>query len=119
MKLKEMYDKLHGDYDDACKRLINEGMIKRFLVKFPEDPSMQNLLNAVETGDIETSFRSAHTLKSVAGVLSFSALYIASWNLTEQLRPRKEQADRDLLELVKIEYAKTMDALTEYMNDPE
>ena len=80
---------------------------------------MQNLLDAVEAGDIETSFRSAHTLKSVSGVLSFTALYLASWNLTEQLRPRKEQADPALLELVKIEYANTMDALNEYLNNPE
>lgn len=119
MKLSELYSRLNGDFADACSRLLSEKMVARFVVKFPEDPSMQNLRDAVAAGDIETSFRSAHTLKGVSGILAFTALYKAAWNLTEQLRPRQNQADPELLAEVEKEYGKTVAALKEYAENPE
>lgn len=114
MKLVELYENLHGDYNDACKRLINEKMVTRFVLKFPDDPSMQQLRDAVAAKDIETSFRAVHTLKGLAGVLAFTQLYKAAWDLTEQLRPRLDQADSKLLELVENEYKICIDSIKEF-----
>ena len=111
MTLKECYEKLEGDFDGACKRLMNEKLLSRFVLKFPDDKSMQLLLDAVKTSDIETSFRSVHTLKGVAGNLGFTRLYQAAWNLTEQLRPRQEQADQALLKCLVDEYEYTISVL--------
>ena len=113
MTVQECYEKLHGDYNDACKRLINENFVKRFVMKFPQDPSMQQLRDAVKAGDIEVSFRAVHTLKGVAANLALTTLYQAAWNLTEQLRPRQEQADAELLAALEEEYKKTIEALSE------
>jgi len=113
MTLQECYAKLGGDYEGACKRLMNEKMLARFLQKFPDDPSMQLLLDAVKAENIETSFRSVHTLKGVAGNLGLTALFNVAVNLTEQLRPREQQADPELLDAVVKEYQKTMEALSE------
>ena len=112
-----MYQQLRGDYTDAKQRLMNDGMITRFVLKFPSDPSMQLLRESVAKGDIETSFRAVHTLKSVAGVLGFTPLYEAAVNLTEQLRPRLEQANRGLLSIVEERYVETMAIVSKFAEE--
>lgn len=119
MKVQELYEKLQGDYNEACKRLINEKMVANFVLKFPADPSMKLLRDSVAAGDIETSFRAVHTLKSLAGVLSLTKLYKAAWDLTEQLRPRLSQADPVLLKLVEEEYTKSIEAIEEFAGNQE
>lgn len=119
MKVQELYEKLNGNYEEACKRLINEKMVANFVLKFPSDPSMQQLRDAVAAKDIETSFRAIHTLKSLAGVLSFTQLYKAAWDLTEQLRPRLDQADTNLLALVEEEYTACIAAIKEFAENQE
>ena len=114
MTAKECYEKLQGDYIGASKRLISEKMLTLFINKFPNDTSMKALLDAVEARDIETSFRSVHTLKGVSANLGFTELYKAAWNLTEQLRPRQEQADKNLLKILEDEYNRTIAILKEF-----
>ena len=116
MTLKDCYEKLGGDYAGACKRLINEKLLVRFLQKFPDDPSMKLLSDAILDHQIESSFRAVHTLKGVSGNLGLTGLYDASVNLTEQLRPRQEQADPVLFEAVKSEYDRTMSVLDEFFS---
>lgn len=114
MTVKELYDRLHGDLEGACSRLINEDKVGYFVKKFPSDPSMQNLREAVRDGNIEASFRSVHTLKGVAGNLGLTELYQAAWSLTEQMRPRLEYADREMLQTLEDEYEKTVKAIEEF-----
>ena len=114
MDIRECYEALHGDFDQACARLMNERMVTRFVLKFPSDPSMQQLRDAVTAGDNERAFRAAHTLKGVAGNLSFTALYRAASNLTEQLRPCDAPADNSLLAALESEYQRTNDAISRF-----
>lgn len=111
MTIQELYETIGGNYADASSRLINESMVTRFVKKFPSDPSMHELLEAVAAGDIQTSFRAAHTLKGVCGNLAFTRLFQAAWNLTEQLRPLDMPADPVLLEQLKEEYQLTLNAI--------
>lgn len=111
MDIRECYEALHGDFDQACARLMNERMVTRFVLKFPSDPSMQQLREAVAAGDNERAFRAAHTLKGVAGNLSFTALYQAASTLTEQLRPLSDPADRVLLAALEREYQRTLEVI--------
>ena len=114
MTIQECYDQLHGDLKDACSRLLNETMVTKFVLKFPSDPSMEQLREAVKAKDIEVSFRAVHTLKGVAANLSFTQLFHSAVDLTEQLRPRQEQADPELLEALEEEYKRTLDILAEF-----
>ena len=43
MTLKEFYEQIDSDYKDVIKRLCDENMIKKFVLKFPEDPSFNDL----------------------------------------------------------------------------
>lgn len=114
MNIQELYSLIQGNYDEACKRLINEEMVSHFVRRFLSDPTMLSLRDAVKEGDIEKSFRAAHTMKGLAANLSFTKLYQASWDLTEQLRPRLYPADKDLLAALEAEYRRTIDAIEEY-----
>lgn len=114
MTIQDVYTELQGDFEDARKRLMNEPMVIRFALKFSADPSMQQLRDAVEAEDIESSFRAAHTLKSVAGVLGFTRLFAVSVALTEQLRPRLYPADKALLAAVEEEYDRTIAVLKKF-----
>ena len=114
MNLQECYEAMGGSYDEACSRLMNDAFIERFILKFPADPSMQELLGAVEANDIETSFRAAHTLKGVAANLAFTKLANSASDLTEQLRPCADPADQQLLDAVKADYKAVIEVLEAY-----
>lgn len=89
MTLKEAYESVESNYDNVLKRLGSEGMIKRFAVKFIDDPTFGELKNALAAGDGESAFRAAHTMKGICLNLGFDKLYEVSAALTEQLRDTK------------------------------
>lgn len=113
MTVKEFYEKINGDYNDAMERFQMEALIAKIVVKFADDDSMPNLKKAVADGDIEASFRAAHTLKGVAGNLSFTALLNEAEKLTNQLRPCTEPANTELLAAVYEQYDIVIEALKE------
>ena len=39
MELRECYEAFGGDYKDAVSRLQNDALIKKFVLKFLDDPS--------------------------------------------------------------------------------
>ena len=65
MTIQECYTKLKGNYEDAVRRLSSDNLIERFMLMFPKDTTMQALRAAVAEGNIEESFRAAHTLKGL------------------------------------------------------
>lgn len=74
MTLKECYARMNGSYEDAKLRLMMDSMVERFMFKFLEDDTMENLRSAVAERNIPDSFRAAHTLKGVAANLAFTEL---------------------------------------------
>lgn len=88
MKLDEFFRCVGGDYGEAKARFQNDERIVRFLNMFPGDDSMQNLTNAMNTGDTTTAFRAVHTLKGVALNLGLGSLAHASSQMTEALHAR-------------------------------
>lgn len=93
MELRECYEAFGGDYKDAVSRLQSDALIKKFVVKFLDDPSYGRLKDAVEKGEYKEAFRAAHTLKGVSQNLSFKELGQASSEITEALR---DNDDRDI-----------------------
>lgn len=63
MTAKEAYESVDSNYDNVLKRLGSEAMIKRFAVKFLDDPTFNELEQALEAGNGEDAFRAAHTMK--------------------------------------------------------
>lgn len=100
MKLDEFIRCVVGGYGEAKARFQNDERIVRFLNMFPGDDSMQNLTNAMNTGDTTTAFRAVHTLKGVVLNLGLGSLARASSQMTEALRAR---AARKVIENKKVE----------------
>lgn len=117
MTLQECYEKMNGDYGEAINRLTMEKLVERFVLKFPEDKTMDELRDAVSRENIEDSFCAAHTLKGVAANLSFQALFTAASSLTEQLRPRTENADPELMKEVEACYSLILATIEAYKEE--
>ena len=65
MTLQEFYSVVGGDYQDAINRMMMESMLRKFLAKFPSDPSYANLEQALADGNREEAFRAAHTINGL------------------------------------------------------
>ena len=75
ISMREAYEKIGANYDDACARLMGEEMLARFALKFLDDESMDKLEAAMAAGDAESAFMAVHTLKGVSQNLGFDNLY--------------------------------------------
>ena len=59
MELKEVYEKIGGDYDDVVRRLMGEKLVRKFLLKFLDDKSYADLERTLSEGDYKEAFRAA------------------------------------------------------------
>ena len=113
MTVKECYEQMGSNYNNVLERLGSEALVKRFAIKFKDNPSFMNLTNALEAGDADEAFRAAHTLKGICLNLGFDKLYEASAALTELLRGREmQQGYKELYRAVKEQYDITLAAVS-------
>ena len=88
MTVKECYENI-GNYEDAVQRLMKDALLKRFLLKFIDDPSYSRLKAALAQEDYPEAFISAHTLKGIAANLSLTEVFEYSNQITEILRDKQ------------------------------
>lgn len=111
MNLEKLYKEIHGDYAEAKARLMSDRLVEKFVLKFLSDPSMQQLRDAIASGEHDVAFRAVHTLKGVAANLSFTELWKAASALTEQLRHSDGTVDETLLENLENAYRLVTDSI--------
>ena len=111
MTLQECYVKIGGDYNDILHRFMNENMVRKFVLKFPQDNNMALFKESWAKKDYETAFRAMHTLKGVAVNLGFTALYNVSSALTEKLRSQEYDNLDGLIADVKKQYDIVIEAI--------
>ena len=110
ISMREAYEKIGANYDDACARLMGEEMLARFALKFLDDESMDKLEAAMAAGDAEGAFMAAHTLKGVG----FDNLYEPAVVVTEALRGADAvDGAREGMHALQQQYAATLSALRE------
>lgn len=119
MNLKECYQAFGGDYEDTMKRMGMERLLQKFMLKFLDDKSFEELCSSMEQKKYEEAFRAAHTLKGLCLNLGFKTLAESSSNLTEALRPQQfEESDMveimKMLEQVKRNYEMAVSVITEF-----
>lgn len=111
MNLQECYQALGGDYEAVLGRLRSERMITKFVLKFLEDKSCEQLAAAVANRQGEEAFRAAHTIKGICQNLSFDRLYRSSHDLAECLRGGWDDAAIAMTEQVMEDYRVTAEAI--------
>lgn len=90
MELEEFYKQVGGNFEDVKRRLLNEEFIRKFVLKFKDDETFDNLIDAFNKADYKEAFRFIHTLKGTSVNLGFDDLYQASCNLTECLKRKRK-----------------------------
>ena len=119
MNLKECYQAFGGDYEDTMKRMGMERLLQKFMLKFLDDKSFEELCSSMEQKKYEEAFRAAHTLKGLCLNLGFKTLAESSSSLTEALRSQQFEESNlveimRMLEQVKRDYEMTVSVITEF-----
>lgn len=118
MTTQELYLSLGANYEEAKTRLMNDGLIERFLGKFADTYSIEPLLEAGERMDAFAIFEAAHGLKGVVGNLALTRLFELSSNLTEKVRGLAQGVRidcRDDIAAIQVEFTKTVATIKEYL----
>jgi HPt (histidine-containing phosphotransfer) domain-containing protein len=116
MALKQLYDSIGGDYNDILSRFGSDSLIERFIIKFQQETSFQELKKAMNDKDWYQSFLACHTLKGVCLNLSFSSLLEPVCKLTEELRGSNKPTHLELLDEIEIRYNHTIEEINNYFN---
>ena len=51
MELEEFYKQVGGNFEDVKRRLLNEEFIRKFVLKFKDDETFDNLIDAFNKAD--------------------------------------------------------------------
>lgn len=117
MTIQECYLAMGGNFEAVSGRLPSPRLIDKFVRKFLDDQSFEQLCEQMSAGNRAEAFRAAHTLKGVCANLGFDALLHAVEPLTELLRPEVSEIPAGAQELfgaVLREYDRTVSAIHAY-----
>ena len=81
---------------DRC--MNNEAFYLRLVDKAINDDSFIKLKNELENKNLDNAFQISHSLKGVFGNLSITPIYEIVYELTEELRERKDIDYKDYIE---------------------
>ena len=94
------------DYAEAMERFCgNESLFARIAVKYLDDP------HAMASGDAAAAEREAHSLKGIAGNLSFVRLYDLAARVTDALRANDIDSARTLMPDLRESHVAVLEAL--------
>lgn len=107
MELKQKAQNAGIDVNAGVERFMgNEELYEKFLRRFAEDASYQELVAAIASGDCQAAFTAAHTLKGVSGNLSLKKLEAVVAVQVEHLRAGDLDSARPLMEEITAAYEK-------------
>lgn len=86
MNLQELYEMIGGNYQDVFERMYTDVRIIKYIKKFVDDSTYDELSSFMSSGDAENAFRMAHSLKGMALNLAFTSILKSSSELCELLR---------------------------------
>lgn len=95
------------NYQDVCDRMMgNEELVERFMLKFLEDQTIEQITLDYEKNDIKELEKSSHTLKGISGNLGMKDLFEACAHIVNHIRLQQ-------LDDLKNDYEKLMQAYQE------
>ncbi|MBQ7623860.1 MAG: Hpt domain-containing protein [Clostridia bacterium] len=124
MTLKELYDLIGGDYDQALRVLRVEKLLDKHIRKLTQGGVIEKLLEAGEGMDATALFEAAHAAKGVFGNLGLPLLAGAASEIAEEYRPGNPRkfSDGEVKEkLAKIKeiYKKTAEGIEKYVEEAQ
>ncbi len=119
MTLQECYAAFGGDYSDVSARLHSDRLVQKFVLKYLDDPSFDQLCAAMAEQNYEEAFRAAHTIKGVCQNLSFTKLLSSSSRLSDALRHGYTPEAEPLLEELQGDYETVKTAIEAFRRSLE
>ena len=106
--IEQLYNEIGSNYQDILLRMSSQKIVIKFVKKFIEDNTFNELTVGISKGDLEQTYRSVHTLKGICLNLSFDVLANYCSMLTEYLRTINKLDDNVYMmyENIKEEYQK-------------
>lgn len=106
------------DYMDAMDRMDNDGdLYKMLALKYLGNGKYADLVAALEMKDFDEAYKAAHTLKGVAGNLSFARLFDVSAAMSEALFQGEYQAAEKMLPDLTAANDKVIEGLNAWSDD--
>jgi HPt (histidine-containing phosphotransfer) domain-containing protein len=92
---------------DALDRFMdNLPMYEKYLARFPSEPTMSRLRDAVAEGDADAGLKAVHTLKGLSGNLGFSELFTACSAMVTEFREGDADTAFAMLDAVEDAYTR-------------
>ncbi len=119
MQLKELYDSINGDYEQALKVLRVEKLIDKHIRKLTKNGVVEDLIKAGESKDANELFEKAHAMKGVCANLGLTVLSDAASEISEEFRQGNkrgmtdEEVDEKLAYIAEL-YEKTVEGIQKY-----
>ncbi len=103
MTLRELYEYIGGNYDQAIRVLRVEKLMDKHIRRFSDNGLIEKILAAGEAMDPVALFDTAHAAKGVCGNLGLTGLYETSSEIAEEFRPGRERklSDEEVKEKIK------------------
>ena len=119
MTIKELYEVIGGNYDQAVRVMKSERLIDKYVRKLKNSRLDEMLVEAGLTMDATRLFESAHAMKGVCSNLGLDALASAANEITEEFRsgnPRTltDDAVREKVDSLLQRYRDTVAGITAY-----
>lgn len=103
------------DYVDAMERMDNDAELYKMLaLKYLNNTKYAELVAALEVQDFDEAYKAAHSLKGVAGNLSFAKLFDVAAAMSEALFKGEYQAAEKMLGDLTRENDKVVEGLTKW-----
>ena len=120
MTLKELYQEIGADYDQAMRVMRVEKLVDKHIRKFANNGVIDKLLEAGKTLDPTQCFEAAHAAKGVCANLGLTHLAQAASEISEEFRPgnARKLSDADVadrLRDVETIYRKTAAGIRKYV----
>ena len=119
MDLRELYQEIGGDYDQAVRVLRMEKLIDKHIRKLTKNGVVDNLLAAEKDMDPTQLFETAHAMKGVCANLGLTNLSGMASEIAEEYRPGNprrmtDEAVREKIAQIGECYQKTAMGIQKY-----
>ena len=119
MTLRELYQNIDGDYEQALRVLRMDKLVDKHIRKLTKNGVVDSLLEAGKTMDPTQLFETAHAVKGVCANLGLTKISEAASEITENYRPGSERKYSDAqigekLAALETLYRKTSEGIAQY-----
>ena len=106
------YDSIDENYENVSNRMMgNQKLVEKFVRKFLDDPTYDQIKEAVAKMDYDEILRTTHTMKEIASNLEFTYLQQKSAKAVDMIRAGQQEEVLPVIDEIEKEYQKVVDGI--------